>query len=250
MSLIPEQAIEKFQELEDHLDPKYSARDVAKAYASIPVSKQILQLLAFTPFPDKNILKTISALNLDKSFNVKPGMSVSENKQFWTKSFAALASYLYPAERKRLENIPYQIAMFSFDLIYNGVDMKKAKKLLQKEKCNHLGSLANSLGGDVWKNSLINRINGDTKNEYIADTLGLRIVELYIDNPNLKLTELMQKANKKGNVEFAMGYKDSSYWKIAKCFVPNKDKPLNFPFNYVPKKIQNMWSGEQNYFRF
>jgi len=248
MSLIPEIAIEKFKELEYHLGSKSSARDIAKAYASITVSKQILQLLAFTPFPDKNILKTIYHLKLGICFNVKPGVGVSENKQFWTKSIVALASYLYPAETKILENIPYQIAMIFFQRVYNGVNMKKAEEFLQKEKCNHLGSLANSLGGDVWKNSLINRTNGYTKKEYIADTLGLRIVELYLDNPNLKITELMQEANKKENVEFAIDYKNSSYWKIAQeCFIANKIKPINFPFSIMPRTIKKLCIGKRDY---
>ena len=248
MSLIPKIAIERFQELEYHLSPKSSARDIAKAYASIPVSKQILQLLAYTPFPDKNILKTIYALNLDMCFNVKPWMSVSKNKQFWTKGLVALASYLYPAETKKLENISCQAAIITFQIIYNEINMKKAKKLLQKEKCTHLGSLANSLGGDVWKNSLINRTNGYTKKEYIADTLGLRIVELYLDNPNLKITELMQEANKKENVEFAINYKNSSYWKIAQeCFIANKSKPINFPFSIMPRTIKKLCIGKRDY---
>lgn len=227
MQLIPDKAIMSFEKLEKNLDPKYSARDIAKAYSSIPPS-QCLQVLAFTPFPKKEILKEIYYLKLDKAFNIKPGTSLSENKEFWVRSLVALGSYLYTPETKKIENIPYNIAMGSFHLVYNGVDMFKARKLLQKQKCNNLRSLAFSLGGDIWKNSLLNRKNGNTKQEYIFDTLGLRITELYIDNPKLKLTELMQEANNLDNVEFAINYKDSSYWKIAQqCFVPNKDNPLN-----------------------
>jgi len=61
----------------------------------------------------------------------------------------------------------------------------------------------------------------------------------------------MQKANDNENTEFAIDYKNSSYWKITQeCFVPDKDKPINFPFNHIPKTIQNKWSGEQDYSKY